>query len=192
MAWTPETSSILAQLRDYLARGLDDHTRTTVAAWVRAWDSLAPELEAAIGDLILQAGEGPLRRADVTRSIRLQLALEQIRDRLALLTDESARIVIDRLDDVVEFSGAIQDRLLASQLPPSERASIDAWTRVDRRAVDAIVVRTSEQITKLSYPLADEAAEVMRRELVRGLVTGANPKATAARMLRNSEVTFNG
>jgi hypothetical protein len=58
--------------------------------------------------------------------------------------------------------------------------------------IDAIVRRTAEQINARHWPLADEATERMKRELVRGVVVGDNPRDAAARMVRNLEGEFNG
>src|SRR5690606_5823413 len=56
----------------------------------------------------------------------------------------------------------------------------------------AIINRTAERIHALSIPLTDEAIASMRANLVRGLAAGDNPRVTAARMLRETERTFNG
>jgi len=58
--------------------------------------------------------------------------------------------------------------------------------------ITAIVERATEQITKLSYPLSDQATASMKRELVRGLVNGANPRQTAGLMVKRTEGIFNG
>lgn len=192
MAWNDGSSSIAAQLRGYFERLENEHTRTMAGAWARAWDELAPDLEDALNELVLQAGDGRIRRVDVLRSRRLQASLEVIRQRLDALVDSSADHIIERLDDVVTYSGAAQERLIASQLPPHERAFVSGWSRVDPAAIEAIVTRTTEQITKLSFPLSDEAAASMRRELIRGVVTGSNPRTVAGRMVARTEGVFNG
>lgn len=192
MAWSNRSESLVRQVRDYLERIGDAHTRAQVAAWVRGWDDVAPDLEAALNELVLQAVDGRVRRIDLTRSVRLQRALEQIHDRLAALVDGSAAAVIVQVGAVVEYSGAMQERILASQLPASAVGDVAAWARVDTDALDAIVLRATEQITKTSYPLSDEATAAMRRELVRGMATGVNPRETAARMVARSRGLFNG
>jgi hypothetical protein len=42
------------------------------------------------------------------------------------------------------------------------------------------VQRTTEQITSDLWPLSSEADAVIRRELVRGIATGSNPRTTAS------------
>ncbi len=192
MAWTNATSSLAAQIESYLATIVDGHERAATAAWVRAWDTIGPDLELAVNELVLQAADGRLRRADVIRSARLQAALEQIHQTLDGLIDGTASDIIDQLADIVDHAGSLQERIIASQLPAAARQEVAAWSRTDPRQLAAIVDRTAEQITKLTYPLADEAAATMRRELVRGIAVGDNPRAVAARMVRNTEVTFNG
>lgn len=192
MAWSEDTNRALAQLRIYLAGVTDEHTRRTAQAWITSWDSLAPQLEDALNELARQAGDGRIRRTDVMRSRRLQTGIELIRANLDDLFHDSGRHVIDRLDEVIAYSGAMQDQLLATQLPPTEQDIVRAWSRVDPRQVTAIVERTTEQITKRTFPLADEAAATMRRELVRGVVTGSNPKDVARKMLTRTEGLFNG
>ena len=192
MAWTPETQSIAAQLRDHLGRVLDGHTRRQVAAWVTAWDDIAPELEATLNDLVLGAVDGRIRRRDMATSQRLLNALELVDDRIRGLVGASAADVIDQLREVLDYAGSLQERLIASQLPAGGRGDVQAWSRVSAAAVDAMVMRTTQQITSRSRPLADDAAAVMRRQLVRGVAVGSNPRVVAARMLRDTEGTFNG
>ena len=151
--------------------------------WANAWDDVANDLNAAILELGVQAGEGRITRAAVLKSQRLQNALVLIEDKLNDLFEQSGQLAINGLDNVVNNAGTMQERLIGSQLPATERNMVRAWSRVDAGQVAAIVQRSTEQITKLSFPLADEATSVMRRELVRGLVNGTNPRTVAANMV---------
>lgn len=192
MAWTDRTTSLVLQVRDYLERIEDARIRAQVAAWVNGWNSVAPELEAALNSLVLQSVDGTVSRKDLIRSARLQAALELIGDRLTSLVDNAAGATIAQLPDIVDYAGAMQERLIVSQLPPGAAADVAAWSRVDSRALDAIVTRSTEQITKTSFPLSDDATAAMRRELVRGMAVGANPAETARRMVANTRGIFNG
>jgi SPP1 gp7 family putative phage head morphogenesis protein len=187
MAANEETTQLLAQLRSYLARLTDDHTRTVVAAWARAWDDIAPELTATIAEL---TADGPPTRMQIIRSRRLANSLAVIEQRLTGLVDQSAAKAIGNLRQVIDNAGRTTDRLISSQLPTGEQVA--GWSRVDASQVDAMVQRSTEQITKLSYPLADHATAVMKRQLVRGILVGANPREVARRMVRQAEVGFNG
>lgn len=192
MAYSYSTDVLVGQMRSHVARVLDGHTRTQVAAWVRAWDDVAPELEAALNELALAAVDDRIRRNDVIKSQRLLNALDVIQQRLAGLVDASATAIIDELRDAVDYAGSMQQSIIRSQLPASAVADVAAWSRISPTAIDAIVARAGDQITKLSYPLSDEAATVMRRQLVRGVAVGSNPRAVAARMVKQTEGVFNG
>lgn len=186
------TLSAAEELRNRLARLNDGHTRIMTRAWVQAWDDVSDDLDAALQQLALEAGEGRITRKAVLRSQRLTNALDKIRVSLDALFEQSGQTAIDSLADVVDQAGAAQEALIAGQLPEAERAIVKEWSRVDQRQVNAIVTRSTEQITKLSFPLADEATAVMKRELVRGLAGGKNPHVVAARMVKRTEGVFNG
>lgn len=191
MAFDERSIGILDQLRRYLASITDEHTRTTVAAWVRAWDDVAPELVAALADLAAEAGDGRLTRSQILKSRRLTNALDTIETRLAGLVEGSATTVIGQLRQVVDHAGRTTDQLVGSQLP-ADVATATPWARVDPRQVDAIIERTTEQITKVSFPLSGEATATIKRNLVRGLLTGSNPREVARRAVRQAEQGFNG
>jgi len=188
MTFSHESARVLARLRAQLAGIADEHTRMQVAAWVKAWDDVAPELQGALDDLTV-TGERPTR-AQLIKARRLTNALDLIEDRLATLMDASADAAIARLREVVDAAGTFTDQMISAALPPGE--SVNGWTRVDPKAVDAIVTRATEQITKLSYPISGEASANMKRELIRGMLTGANPRETARRMVARTEGVFNG
>jgi SPP1 gp7 family putative phage head morphogenesis protein len=186
------TLSAIEQLRTQLTAINDAHTRTMTKAWVEAWDTVAADLDGALQQLADEAGEGRITRKAVMRSERLRKALDAIRSSLADLFDQSGQIIIEQLDDVVTQAGLTQETLIAGQLPEDERAAVKQWSRVDSRQIGAIVTRSTEQITKLSFPLSDEATATMRRELVRGLAGGKNPRDVAAKMIKRTEGLFNG
>lgn len=191
MAFDANSARILDQLRRYLATIVDDHTRLTVAAWARAWDDVAPELSAALDELAINAGDKPLTRSQIVKARRLNAALDLIERRLSLLVDTSAQSVINNLRAVVDNAGHTTDRLVASQLPV-EHQPASTWSRVDPDQVDAIVNRATEQITKTSFPLSGQATAAMKRNLIRGLLVGSNPREVARRMVRQSQQGFNG
>lgn len=192
MSIDDNTLDAITQLRAHLAAITDDHTRTMTKAWVEAWDDVATDLDAALTQLALEAGDGRITRKAVLRSERLRKSLTIIGSRLDALFEESGQLAIDSLSDVVDTAGKAQEALIGSQLPEAERALVKEWSRVDPRQIDAIVTRSTEQITKLSFPLSDEATAVMKRELVRGLAGGKNPRDVAAKMFKRTEGLFNG
>lgn len=192
MSWTDDSSALVNRLRSYLTGVTDAHTREQVTAWVRAWDDVAPDLEAALNELALQATDGRIRRADAIKSQRLLNAITVIQDRLGTLVDGSAASIVDQLSDVVDYAGGMQERIIASQLPRAAAADISAWSRVSAVTIDAMVARTTGRIEKATRPLSAEAGRAMRRTLVRGVAVGENPRTVAAQMVRRTEGIFNG
>lgn len=192
MSIDDSTWSQVRQMREQLARIEDNHTRTMTQAWVNAWDAAADDLDAALNELALEAGDGRIKRSTVIKSERLRKALTVIETKLNGLFEASGQLAIDHLDDIVNNAGIGQTAMIGSQLPPSERAMVNAWSTVSAGQITAIVERASEQITKLSYPLSDQATASMRRELVRGMVNGSNPREAARLMLKRTEGLFNG
>lgn len=188
MAYSDESDAIVKRLKASLAYVDDAHTRRMAAAWARAWDDLAPELQAVLQELADTAGG--VTRAQLIRSRRLANALATIERALIDLVDLSATDIIGELDGVIDQAGRITDQLISSQLPPS--VSVDGWARVDDAQVAAIVKRTSGRITKQSYPLPGRATTIMKRELVRGMLAGSNPRTVARRVIDRSERIFNG
>ncbi|HEY0889363.1 MAG TPA: phage minor head protein [Nocardioides sp.] len=192
MAVTTETLRLQAEIRANLDRIVDNQTRDLVAAWADAWDEVSPDLTAALLEQLV-AGE-TITRAQLLRSTRLRKALQVIKAQLeTLATDAGVRIVAD-LQDVIDTAGAAQASVIDSQLPPNadQLVDLDAWSRVDADQVAAIVTRTTEQITSLARPIPAEQYAILRRELIRGMAAGSNPRATAARIMRRTEGRFNG
>lgn len=192
MAITARTLRLQRQLARELDRILDAQEKALVSAWVDAWDEIAPDLTAVLLDMLV-AGEN-VTRAQLLRSTRLRKALAVVADHLdQLAADAGVRITGD-LADVIDKAGSAQASVIDSQLPPNtDLVSVDAWSRVDDRQIEAIVRRSTEQITALTRPLPAEAYDVVRRELIRGVSAGSNPRETARRIIARTErYGFNG
>ncbi|MDP9820395.1 phage minor head protein [Nocardioides massiliensis] len=192
MALTDRTMRVEQGLRRELQRVTDAQTRDLVRAWATAWDEVATELHDALLEQLV-AGDR-VTRAQLMRSTRLARSLEYIADRLAeLAADAGVRITAD-LQGVIDTTLGAQASIIDSQLPPNAKAllGVDQWSRVDPGQLEAIVRRSTEQITSLAVPLAPEAYAAVRRELIRGVAAGANPRVTARRMVRRAEKRFNG
>ncbi len=191
MAYDAESERILTAYRARMQQVTDTHTRAITQAWVNAWDDLAPELTASLDELVALTSDGEqLRRSQITKARRLRNALALIEQRLERLGGDSARLINAQMRDLVRDAGVMTDAMISSQLPPG--TNVDVWARVDAGQVDAIVQRTTGRITARSYALAPEATASMRRELVRGMLVGANPREAARRMVARSQSTFNG
>ncbi len=192
MPTTARTLRLERQLRAKLGNTLDQQTRDLVAAWARAWDEVAGDLNDALTLLLTDAVDGHVSRALMLRNRRLQKALAVIAEKLDDLATAAGVRISGDIHGIVDQAGAAQAEIIASQLPDAFDFDLEAWSRVDPAAIDAIVQRTTEQITAAHYPISDDAYDVVRRELVRGVAAGSNPKDTAARMVRRAEKGFNG
>lgn len=193
MPITDRTLRLEQDLRDALQAITDTQTRDLVRAWATAWDEIAPDLTAALLEQLV-AGE-QISRAQLLRSTRLRAALAVVADQLQALAATSQVRIVGDLQAVVDTAGAAQASVIDSQLPLNFMSPDDlaAWSRVDANQVTAIVTRATEQITSLHKPLAPAAYDVVRRELIRGVAAGSNPRETARRMVRRAErVGFNG
>lgn len=188
------TSDTLRRQRDLnaaLAKITDTQTRDLVRAWATAWDEIAPDLTAALLEQLV-AGER-VTRAQFLRSTRLRKALAVVADRLDDLAGDAGVRIIGDLQQVIDTATSAQASIVDSQMPPGATQGLDTWSRIDARQLDAIVTRSTQQITSLAKPLSAEAYEIVRRELIRGVAAGSNPKVTARRMVARAErYGFNG
>lgn len=192
MAVTAQTLRLAQRLRTDLAKITDQQTRDLTAAWVKAWDLLAGDLDAAVNELVANAQGGMLSRATILRSRRLTIALDRIARELTQLTEDAGIRLTDDLPTVVRASGEAQAAIIASQLPKPEIGLVAGWDSVPADAVAAIIRRSSETITSSLWPISSEADASIRRELVRGLATGANPRKVASQIVKGTEGEFNG
>lgn len=192
MAITATTLRLTARLRADLLATTNEQDRTLTGAWVDAWDTVSTDLEAAINELAANAQGGMFSRSTLLRSRRLQIVLQHIAQALVTLSENAGRLITDDLPGVVRAAGEAQEAIIASQLPEAERDKLAGWERVDTRQIDAIVKRSTEQITSQLWPLSTEADAVIRREIVRGVASGSNPRQTAAKIMKGAEGGFNG
>ena len=192
MAVTARTLRIQQQLTDELAKISNTQTRAMVSAWADAFDEVAPDLTAVLLEM-LTASDG-VTRAQLLRSQRLRRALQIIGDNLATLAADAGVLIIGDLAKVIDAAGGAQASVIDSQLPPGSNLlrGLDTWSRVDERQIAAIVERSTQQITSRLKPLPPETFQVVRRELIRGVAAGSNPRETARRMVRRAEQRFNG
>lgn len=192
MSISDHTLRVADDLRAQLEQVVDSQARDIVAAWAHAWDEVAPTLELALQDLTTSAAGGRLSRAATIRSERLQRALRVIAEQLSTLAADAGVLIVGDLLQVIIDAGQAQHALIATQLPPAGQHLAVSWSQVDPDAISAIVRRSTERIHKLTRPLSDDAVRVMKRELIRGVAVGDNPRAVARRMLTRTEGAFNG
>lgn len=191
MPITARTLRFEADLAAQLATITNTQVRDLVAAWADAWDEVAPDLQTALVDA-MAAGDR-VSRAQMLRATRLASVLAVIADNL---TDLAARAGVRLTGDVaavVAQAGSAQAAIIDSQLPSgSKLVNLQSWSRVDADTVTAIVERSTQQITSLTKPLAPDAYQAVRRELIRGVAAGSNPRQVASRMVQRAEGRFNG
>ncbi len=192
MAYTPTTRRLVNGIRADVNAIADAQVRDLVAAWVAAWNEIAPDLNAVLLELLV-SGER-VSRAKLLRSQRLLQTLMVIRDHLDQLALEGRTRIVGDLDRVIEVAGGAQASVIDSQLPPGGSHLLDLrdWSRMDPAGIEAIVRRTTQQITSAFNPLSASADRAVRRELIRGYAAGTNPRATAARIIARTEGQFNG
>ena len=190
MPVTATTLRLATRLRTDLLKITDQQTRDLTKAWVDAWDGVAGDLDAAINDLAAHADNGTITKASILRSQRLRNALDAIGRELTRLGDLAGTRITEDLAAIVQAAGEREAAVIGSQLPAGQRDRIATVVGTDQ--LDAIVTRTTERITAATYPLSSDAYAVLRRELVRGLAAGRNPRVTAARVVKRAEGGFNG
>lgn len=174
----------------------DGSTRRLTAAWVRAWDALVWEVADAVHELQQLARDGRWpSRARVLRSERARRALGLAEQALQRLAVQARREISSAAADAADIAAARTGRIIASQLPGEAGHPASLAVRLGSVPADqlsAIVQRTTEQITALTWPLSSTATEAMRRQLIRGMALGDNPRESARRLLQRLEGEFNG
>lgn len=192
MSISDDTLRVVDDLRAQLETVVDSQVRDLVSAWAHAWDEVAPELDATLQTLIASAENGRLSRTALLRSERLTRSLRVIAEQLTALASDAGVLIVGDLQQVITAAGQAQHALISSQLPPAGQNLAVSWSHVDPDQIAAIVRRSTTQIHKLTRPLSPDAVRVMKRELIRGVSVGANPRVTARRMLARTEGAFNG
>lgn len=188
MPITGRALHLQAQLDAALARVLDAQTRDLVSAWALAWDEVVGDLNATLAEIIARSQDGLVPASWFARSDRLATVLGIIGAQLDTLAAGSQVRILRDLSSVAQQAAAAQAPILAAMLP----ADYDLPGAPTLRALNAIVKRATEQITARHYPLSAGAYDVVRRELVRGVAAGINPRATAQLMVDRAEGGFNG
>ena len=191
VAVTDETLLIAADTRRRLQRMTDEQAVALTKAWVDAWDTLTPLFNEALLDL-LQGAPERLPRAVVARNRKLQAALRQARTVLNELTRGANEVIENSLADAVLDAVQSHEAVLRSQLPPATTGVSFELDAPAPDALDAIVLRTTRQIHSATQPLAGWVVAAMRKELVRGIAVGDNPREVARKLIRATEGHFNG
>lgn len=196
MAVNRRTLRLLDGMRISMLKPVDDAAAAIILSWGTAWNELADEWAKALDDLVASSKDGrwPTRR-QVTRARRVQQALEVTRAALLDLASQLPVTVTQALPAMTDDAADWSRRLTASQYPTQAGTTAEilaTFDRVDAKALDAIVKRTTGQVTSLARPLTPAAEQAMRSTLIRGIALGDNPIEAAKLMLNRVEDAFNG
>ena len=184
---------IEAALDVLLASALTDHERALVELWAQAWDTVRPEVEAAVLALAAEHAGGTVTRAAVSRDARLQAALEAVYSSLDDMARRSPVLAGTILTGVVAASSEGTADMIRAGLPGVLRSELrSSVIGADAGQVAAIIERSTQQITARSWELAAEAQAAIRQEMIRGISVGENPRRAASLAVRGIEDQWNG
>ncbi|MFI6296846.1 phage minor head protein [Nonomuraea sp. NPDC050790] len=193
MAITSETLRLVASLRNQINSITDNTVRSLTVAWVRAWDEIVWEVIAALDELLRASNDGWPSRRQIARTARAMSALDLAREALERLAGLAIQSITASVAEAARLSAAGQNDLIASQLPPGSRRQLDIrFGRADQDPLAVIITRTTQRITSYVRPISKDATAAMKRELVRGVAVGDNPRESARRILQRVEGAFNG
>jgi hypothetical protein len=193
MAVTAESLRLQAALDAQVEAVTDRQTRSLTAAWVLAWAEVSGDLRDTLTEVLAAQRTDTVTRAYMLRSVRLRGMLQVIAEELAVLAERAGVTITSDLGQVVADAAAAQREILISQLPGLiDPRDLLTDAQLGDRALEAIVQRATTQITSRLRPLAPVAYDAVRRELIRGVAVGSNPRDTAARMVTRANGHFDG
>lgn len=189
MAINARTLALIEDARKALNGLADGATRSLTAAWVRAWDTLAVEFGEAVKELIKLGGTRWPSRTQIDRAARTSAALAVAARALGRLAGQARTEIASAARQAVDGAHAAQEALAVSQLPPGAQVR---FRRADHNALAQIINRTAQQIHAATRPLTEQMIAAMRRELIRGVALGSNPRAVARALLDRLQGAFAG
>lgn len=192
MAVTRETLSLIDELNTAVHALIDDATRDLTAAWAHAWDQLGPRFTTAIDSVLADSPDAWPARRQIQRHPGLQAALSASTRALDGLATLTATKATGAAHGAAQAGYEAQAGIIASQMPPNRPVTEAGPVGFAARALAAIIARVTQRITALTRPLGPEADQAMRRELVRGIQLGLNPREIARRIMQALEGAFNG
>jgi hypothetical protein len=204
-------------LRRQIGAEVDAAVRTLTGEWGAAWDDIAPAVSTAAADLTAAAaglGRWP-RPGEIMRIGSADTAIRGASAALGKLAERTETVTADGAERVAELDVEVESRIIASQAPDGEQPALArlvadrtvtealqesardnvrlmVMSRIRTDAINVITSRARTQIHSDTLPLAPAAVAAMRRELIRGVDVGDNPRVAAARMVTNLEGQFNG
>lgn len=195
MAPNRETLRLLAAQRLVVDEQMGTAVRTLTEQWVRAWKIAEREWATITKQLAAEiAINGAPSRRTLRRARNIQHGLNTIRALLDEMSDAAGGMLADQSQILVRDAARKQAGIIASQLPKGSavRAAVEREALVPNRQLDAIIRRTTQQITSRLRPLSAEATDAVIDQLITGAVRGQNPRRVAAQMLEQVNGAFNG
>ncbi len=190
MPVTRQTLTELRRMQLSINRRVNQTNRELTRAWSRAWHEISGEFREAIDDLIeLGDGEWPTR-SQVLRAQRATNAMKIATDALEELGREAGISITRGIPLIVGDVDRLTELIVDTQLPPGQTRI--TWSRMSEQQIRTIVRRTTQQITATTLPISRRSAEVMRSVLIRGVATGAGPRAAARQMMKRTRGAFTG
>ena len=176
---------------------LDEQQRALIAAWITTWDQVSGELLAALDELTAANVNGTVTRAQMLRSRRLQAALQAVVDALDQVATQAGVTISFNLHAALSDSVSYQVRMVAAQLPREIGAGVTrtigtSVIAASPEQVTAIVQRVTQRITSQTWALSLEARRAIKRELLRSIAVGSNPRVAARRAVASVEGIFEG
>ena len=191
MTATNRVLGVSRSARVKLDQTVDATTAKIAKAWVAAWDEVADEWREALLELASMADDdGWPARYPALRVRRAQVAIEHTAEQLDRLSQHAGVTIVRTVPDTISMGEDATQRLAALQLPRSGAGV--SWTRLNPRAIDWMVARTTQQIESTLWPLSGDAQAVMRQTLLRGVIVGDSPRDAADLMLARMRGDFNG
>lgn len=191
MAVTGETLRIAAGLKLTLDTAATQAEQELVRAWAAAWNVLLPDWTDALREASESVYDGQTTWRAWARAERARRALRATLEQMQVLAAQTGVTITGRLPDILAVTATAHEGIVASQLPSRAVLAVD-WARVDERALDAIVRRTTRQVTARTRPISRDATRAIRETLVRGVAAGMNPRNAAREMLARTRGQFAG
>lgn len=190
---TRDQLRIEAALDVLLASRLTEVELALVEAWSQAWDMVRPEVEAALIALAAEHAGGRITRTALLRDARASAALEAVYGALDDMAARSPALAGTFLTGVVAASSDGAADMIRAGLSGVLRSELrSSVVGADAGQVAAIIERSTQQITARHYELAAEAQASIRREMLRGVAVGENPRRAASLAVRGIEDQWNG
>ncbi len=190
MPVTRRTLRTARAIRVDIDREVEHAVADLVRAWGVAWDAVADEWRVAVAELVaaMQDGRWP-SRAVILRNARVQRAMQITAGKIDELGQYVGVRVTQGIPDLLAAQELRLVELIGSQVP--DTFTVD-WARVSDKQLDAIVKRTTRQITAKARPLSAQVTAGVKQELIRGVATGTNPERVASILIDRFGTRFNG